>query len=138
MVNFLDDFINENGKSNRVSNYINKYRGEINKIYEDNKDDMVMFNLKRYEFMKEHPINGGTSLDDLIDHIDYIKNLVGIDFIGLGSDFDGGIVSPNEIYDATCYPNISARLFERGYTESEIRKILGLNFLRVLNKVCKK
>ena len=99
---------------------------------------MVMFNLKRYEFMKEHPINGGTSLDDLIDHIDYIKNLVGVDYIGLGSDFDGGIVCPNEIYDATCYPVITARLYERGYTEEEIRKISGLNFLRVLKQVCKK
>lgn len=138
MVNFLDDFINENGKSTRVANYYSRYKTEINKIYEEYKDDMIMYNVKRYEFMKENPINGGTTLDDLIDHIDYIKNLVGVDYIGLGSDFDGGIVSPNEIYDATCYPIITARLYERGYSEEEIRKISGLNFLRVLKQVCNK
>lgn len=138
MVNFLDDFINEGGKNTRVANYYAKYKSAIDKMYDESNGDMIAFNLKRYQFMKDNPIKGGTSLDDMIDHIDHIKALVGVDYIGLGSDFDGGIVPPNEIYDATCYPIISARLFERGYTGEEIRKILGLNFLRVLKKVCSK
>ena len=138
MINFLDDFINDGGKNTRVANYYSRYKSEINKMYDESNGDMIAFNLKRYQFMKENPIKGGTSLDDMIDHIDHIKALVGVDFIGLGSDFDGGIIPPNEIYDATCYPVISARLFERGYTGEEIRKILGLNFLRVLKQVCSK
>lgn len=138
MVNFLDDFINQNGKFNRVANYKAKYGKELDNLYNEYKDDLITFNVKRYEFMKAHPIDGGTSLDDLIDHIDHIKSLVGINHIGIGSDFDGGIVAPNEIYDATCYPVITARLWERGYTEEEIRKILGENFLRVLKQVCSK
>jgi membrane dipeptidase len=138
MINFLDDFINDGGKNIRVANYYSRYKSEINKMYDESNGDMIAFNLKRYQFMKENPIKGGTSLDDMIDHIDHIKTLVGIDYIGLGSDFDGGIVPPNEIYDATCYPVISARLFERGYSGEEIRKILGLNFLRVLKQVCSK
>ncbi len=138
MVNFLDDFINQNGKINRVANYNARYGKELDNLYKEYKDDLITFNIKRYEFMKSHPIEGGTSLDDLIDHIDHIKSLVGVNHIGIGSDFDGGIVAPNEIYDATCYPVITARLWERGYTEDEIRKILGENFLRVLKQVCKK
>ena len=138
MINFLDDFINEGGKNTRVASYYSKYKTEIDKMYAESNGDMVAFNMKRYQFMKDNPIKGGTSLDDMLDHIDYIKKLVGIDYIGLGSDFDGGIIPPNELYDATCYPVISARLFERGYTGEEIRKILGLNFLRVLKQVCSK
>ena len=138
MVNFLDDFINQNGKFNRVANYNARYGKELDNLYKEYKDDLITFNVKRYEFMKSHPIEGGTSLDDLIDHIDHIKSLVGVNHIGIGSDFDGGIVAPNEIYDATCYPIITARLWERGYKEDEIRKILGENFLRVLKQVCNK
>jgi len=135
MINFLDDFINEGGKNTRVANYYSRYKNEIDKMYAESNGDMVAFNMKRYQFMKENPIKGGTSIDDMIDHIDHIKSLVGVDYIGLGSDFDGGIVPPNEVYDATCYPIISARLFERGYTGEEIRKILGMNFLRVLKNI---
>jgi len=138
MINFLDDFINENGKNNRVANYNARYKNDIDKLYMENKNDLIAFNVKRYEFMNTHPIEGGTSLDDLIDHIDHIKSLVGVNHIGIGSDFDGGIVAPNEIYDATCYPVLTARLWERGYKEDEIRKILGENFLRVLKQVCNK
>ncbi len=138
MVNFLDDFINSNGKETRVKDYYARYKTELDRIYEENKGDLITFNKKRYNFILEHPVKGGTSLDDLIAHIDYIKNLVGVDYIGLGSDFDGGITPPIDVYDATCYPIITQRLAEKGYTEEEIRKILGLNFLRVLKQVCSK
>jgi membrane dipeptidase len=49
---------------------------------------------------------------------------------------DGGINSPYDVYDVTCYPLITQKLAERGYTEPEIRKVLGLNFLRVFKVVC--
>lgn len=138
MVNFLDDFINSNGKETRVRDYYARYKTELDRIYEENKGDLITFNKKRYNFILEHPVKGGTTLDDLIGHIDYIKNLVGVDYIGLGSDFDGGITPPIEVYDATCYPIITQRLAEKGYSEEDIRKILGLNFLRVLKQVCSK
>lgn len=138
MMNFLDDFINKNGKEIRVKDYYSRYRKELDEIYEESKGDLITFNKKRYNFILEHPVKGGTSLDDLIEHIDYIKNLVGVDYIGLGSDFDGGITPPIDLYDATCYPILTRKLAEKGYTEQDIRKILGLNFLRVLKQVCSK
>jgi microsomal dipeptidase-like Zn-dependent dipeptidase len=106
------------------------------KEIEENSTDLIDFNKKRYEYLSNNPAKGGTSIDYLIDHIDYIVKLVGIDYVGLGSDFDGSIYTPNEMYDATCYPIITKKLVERGYKEDEIRKILGLNFLRVFKKVC--
>jgi membrane dipeptidase len=135
-VNFLDEFIDQNAKANRVKSYYRVYKSELDEIYERDKNDLIKFNVDRDNFMTVHTINGGTSIDDLVNHIDHIKNLVGIDYIGLGSDFDGGITPPIDLYDATCYPLLTKKLAERGYKEEEIRKILGLNFLRVFKKVC--
>ncbi len=71
----------------------------------------------------------------LVDHIDHIAGLVGIDHVGLGSDFDGGQM-PANLTDASLLPNITRELLKRGYTESEIRKILGANTARALRVVC--
>jgi membrane dipeptidase len=138
MVNFLDDFIRSDAKSVRTSEYDVRNAKEINELYEKSGGDMIEFNKMRYEFMKSNPIKNGTSADDLIEHIDYLKNLVGTDYIGLGSDFDGGITPPADLYDATCYPLLTAKLAEKGCTGTEIKNILGLNFLRVLKKSEKK
>ena len=71
-------------------------------------------------------------LSMLIDHIDYIAKLVGVDYVGLGSDFDGINLTPQRLDDVTDYPLITKALAERGYSKKDIYKILGGNFLRVL------
>ncbi len=71
-------------------------------------------------------------LSKLIDHIDYIVKLVGIDYVGLGSDFDGINITPQELDDVTNYPLITKALLEKGYRKEDIAKILGGNLLRVL------
>lgn len=71
-------------------------------------------------------------LSMLIDHVDYIVKLVGVDYVGLGSDFDGINVTPLQLDDVTSYPIITKALVERGYSKKAITKILGGNFLRVL------
>lgn len=136
-VNFFCKFLDPSASTNRVSSIHNKYKNGIKSIENEFGDDLIEFNKKRYEYLTENKSDGGTPVDVLIDHIDYIVKLVGIDYVGLGSDFDGGIYTPNELYDATCYPIITKKLVERGYTEEDIRKILGLNFLRVFKQVCK-
>lgn len=70
-------------------------------------------------------------LATLIDHIDYVVKLVGDDYVGIGSDFDGVSVLPKEMDDVTFLPNITRELKKRGYTDASIRKILGGNFMRV-------
>lgn len=67
----------------------------------------------------------------LIDHIDYIVRLVGVDHVGLGSDFDGIEAAPKELNGVQDFPLITKALLERGYNKKSIRKILGENFLRV-------
>lgn len=136
MVNFYDEFIERNADVIRTQNAYQRYSKELKEIYDANSDDMIKFNLEREKFLSSTDLSGGVPLDRLIDHIDYIYKLVGADHIGFGSDFDGGVTPPNELYDGTCYPLITRKLVERGYTELEIRKILGLNFLRVFKQVC--
>ena len=72
-------------------------------------------------------------LSVVIDHIDYIVNLVGIDYVGLGGDFDGVESTAKGLDDVSAYPNITKALVERGYSDGDIQKILGLNVLRVLD-----
>ncbi|RMF87934.1 MAG: membrane dipeptidase [Nitrospinota bacterium] len=71
----------------------------------------------------------------ILDHIDYIVNLVGVEHVGLGSDFDGISVTPQGLEDISRVPLITAGLLERGYAEADIRKILGENWLRVFREV---
>ncbi len=72
------------------------------------------------------------TLSLLIDHIDYIVKLVGADYVGLGSDFDGINLTPAQLDDVTTYPLITKALVERGYSKKNITKILGGNLIRVL------
>jgi membrane dipeptidase len=67
----------------------------------------------------------------LLDHLDYIVNLIGVDHVGLGSDFDGIEAPPLELNGVEDLPLITKALLERGYSKKDIRKILGGNFLRV-------
>jgi membrane dipeptidase len=68
----------------------------------------------------------------ILDHLDYIVKLVGVDYVGMGSDFDGISFPPQQMDDVTAYPLITKALRERGYSKKDIRKILGENFIRVL------
>jgi len=72
------------------------------------------------------------TIDRLIDHIDHAVQVMGIDHVGLGSDFDGISVLPRPMKDATSLPELIRALGGRGYSDSDVRKILGENFLRVL------
>jgi hypothetical protein len=74
-------------------------------------------------------------LNSLIDHIDHIAKVAGIDHIGLGSDFDGVTSLPEGIDSVADLPKITQALLQRGYTREQIQKILGGNFLRVMREV---
>ena len=78
------------------------------------------------------PVDVGT----VCDHIDYIVNLVGPDFVCLGSDFDGVTMLPAGLTDCSMVPNITKELVDRGYTEPDLKKILGENFMRIFAQVC--
>jgi membrane dipeptidase len=71
----------------------------------------------------------------LVDHIDHIAKVAGIDHVGLGSDFDGGVTLPEGIRGVEDLPVITYELLRRGYSEQDILKILGGNFMRAFAEV---
>jgi membrane dipeptidase len=75
-------------------------------------------------------------VEQVADHVDHVKQLVGVDHVGLGSDFDGvGDTLPTGLKDVSQYPNLIRVLLERGYTDDEIEKICSGNSLRVWQAV---
>ncbi len=126
MINFGSSFLNrEWGKR---TNYIlqqirDKYRG-----------DFGMWGKMWDEMNQKDPLPPAT-LKDLIDHIDHVVRLVGPDYVGLGSDFDGVSALPVGMEDVSKLPAITYELLKRGYKEEDIRKILGGNLLRVMSEV---
>lgn len=87
------------------------------------------------EFRKKNPYPFAT-LDTVLDHIDHVVKLVGIDYVGIGSDYDGvGDSLPVGLKDVASYPNLIEGLLQRGYSEADIVKILSGNLLRVWREV---
>jgi len=87
------------------------------------------------EYLKRLP---AVSVARIVEHIDHIVKLVGIDHVGIGSDFDGIQAVPADLKSIADLPNLTAELLKRGYSESDIDKILGGNMLRVMEEVEKK
>jgi len=79
--------------------------------------------------------SGAATVEDAAECIDHIVKVAGIDHVGIGSDFDGITSTPQGLEDASKMPNLTLALLKRGYTEKDIRKIMGENFLRVVKEV---
>jgi membrane dipeptidase len=88
--------------------------------------------VRREEYAKRLP---SVSISRLVDHIDHVVKLVGIDHVGMGSDFDGVQSTLSDLADVSQLPNLTKELLRRGYSESEVDKILGGNMLRVMEEV---
>ncbi len=84
-------------------------------------------------FLSKKIIDGA---ERIVDHIDRVKEVAGIDYAALGSDFDGFICLPRGLKDVSDLPVLTQLMLDRGYSEEDIRKVLGLNFLRVYQEVC--
>ena len=85
--------------------------------------------VRREEYLKRLP---PVSVARIVDHIDHVVKLVGIDHVGIGSDFDGIQAVPADLKSVADLPNLTAELLKRGYSENNIDKILGGNMLRVM------
>jgi membrane dipeptidase len=90
--------------------------------------------VRREEFLKRLP---PVSVSRVVDHIDHIVKLVGIDHVGVGSDFDGIQAMVSDLATVADLPNLTRELLRRGYSESDVEKILGGNMLRVMEETAK-
>ena len=128
-VNFYSGFL-DSSYERKKSAFFSDHKKEVDSLTSARVPDYL---VEAFLFLKypEEVSQMRPPLSLLIDHIDYIKNLAGIDHVGLGSDFDGIESAPLGLNDVTSYPLIAAALKERGYSRKELAKVLGGNLLRV-------
>ncbi len=94
-------------------------------------DDEAGYQAARRDRMSGLEIDRGT-VADVADHIEHLVRVAGVDHVGIGSDFDGVELVPDGLEDASCFPAISAELLARGWAETDLRKVLGHNAMRVV------
>lgn len=128
-LNFYSGFVDSSFRDKNNA-FIRKHQAEKDELLKQNPSDFYA-NLKLHEKYKEEMDNVRPSLSLLIDHLDHIVSLIGVDHVGIGSDFDGINSSPRELNDVTDMPLITQELLKRGYSKKDVRKILGGNFIRV-------
>ena len=129
-VNFNPPFI-DSSFAKKENSFFQHHKIETDSLVKAGMNGWVMENYLYSKYKDEaNAIRPPLSL--LMQHIEYIIRLVGIDYVGLGSDFDGINLTPQQLDDVTTYPLITKALVEKGYSKKDINKILGGNFLRVL------
>ncbi|NNE48073.1 MAG: membrane dipeptidase [Rhodothermales bacterium] len=129
MINFGSDFLDREYDvvSTRLRKRINK-RIEKKGLERFSDEGFRMFS----EFRKANPVG---SVTDVVRHIKHVAQLVGVDHVGLGSDFDGVFSLPVGLQDVGDYPNLIAALLDDGFSDDDVRKICGENFMRVWQQI---
>ncbi|MDJ0794163.1 MAG: dipeptidase [Woeseiaceae bacterium] len=128
-INFGSSFISEESRAYGEAMFA---AGRAHQLEHPELDESFLYREFPRLYAAEHGPFPYASLDDVLDHFDHVVELVGIDHVGIGSDYDGvGDSLPVGLKDVSAYPNLVAGLLERGYSEEDVRKILGENLLRV-------
>ena len=108
----------------------NARRAELEYLYTGQPDSVQVY-MHVWQRNNTPPV---ATLEHVADHIDYIRDRIGVDYIGIGGDYDGISLLPRGLEDVTTYPDLFAELLLRGYTPEDLKKIAGLNVLRVMRE----
>lgn len=129
-LNFYSAFIDSSFK-NREKIFLQNKQSEIKELIAKGmqKEYAQALVVDKY---KDESLAIQPPMSMLLDHLDYIVNRIGVDHVGMGSDFDGISASPRELTDVTTYPLITKALLEKGYSKKDVTKIMGGNLLRVM------
>jgi membrane dipeptidase len=127
MVCFLPSYVNEVDRKDAELAKV-----ERDRLMELHGEDVAKVNAGMAEWRKTHPGSNAATLSDVADHIDHIRKVIGVDYIGVGGDFDGFTGGIKGLEDVSKYPDLLAELLRRGYSKDDIKKIAGLNVLRAL------
>ncbi|MCM3904447.1 MAG: dipeptidase [Pyrinomonadaceae bacterium] len=128
MVNFYPGFIDKNVVA-ASKERDDRLKAQVDELRATYKDDSKRLGEELNKLLAANPLPA-TPLSALIDHFDHIAKIAGIDHVGIGSDFDGVPSLPVGMEDISKLPNITYELLKRGYSETDIKKILGDNFMR--------
>ncbi len=127
MVNYFSGFVVP--ESAKLMTDMFQIRRELKQKFPKDSD----FNREYNRWKSSHKMKPGT-IHDVVDHIDHIAKVAGVAHVGIGSDFDGVSTLPTQLEDVATYPLITQALLDRGYTDSQIKKIMGGNLMRVLRE----
>jgi len=131
MINFYTLFIDEKTVAPQSAERDRRLQAQQDAINEKYKDDPERRAEESDKLEAANPLPP-LPISKLIDHFDHVVKIAGIDHVGIGSDFDGTVDVPQDAEDVSMLPNITYELLKRGYSERDIRKILGENLLRAL------
>jgi membrane dipeptidase len=132
MINFYPAFLDE--RTNREQNERSRrLKPQLDALQAKHKDNSEAYNEAERELFAANPIYM-PSYTRIVDHIDHIKNVGGIDYVGIGSDYDGIPFLPAGMNGMEDLPLVTYEMLRRGYSEQDIRKVLGENFLRAFAK----
>lgn len=130
MINFGSTFVDQKSRDWRTK--MGEKRKVVEQEFGEDSDKAEKFE-DQYRQKSPFPF---ADVNTVVEHIDYVVQLVGIDHVGIGSDYDGvGDSLPIGLKDVSTYPNLVQKLLDKGYSETDIEKILGANLLRVWKKV---
>src|SRR5712691_5272672 len=129
-VNFYSLFVDQKTVAPQADERDKRLRAQQDALTSKYADDPERLSEENDKLEAANPLPP-LPLSKLIDHIDHIAKVAGVDHVGLGADFDGANDFPEGARDVSMFPNITYELLKRGYSEQDIRKILGENFLRV-------
>ena len=132
MINFYTAFLDARSRKEENERSA-KLKPQIDALREQFKGDPVGFNEAERKLLAQHPVYVPTYAR-IVDHIDHIKNVAGIDYVGLGSDYDGIGGLPEGMSGAEDTAVVTYEMLRRGYSEGDIQKVLGLNFLRAFER----
>jgi membrane dipeptidase len=132
-VNFYSQFVDVTTVKPQDAARSEKLRAQQAELNEKYKDDPERLSEESDKLEAANPLPP-LPISKLIDHIDHIVKVAGIDHVGIGADFDGANDMPEGARDVSMLPNITYELLKRGYSEQDIRKILGENLLRVMTQ----
>jgi membrane dipeptidase len=133
-VNFYTEFLDAATVGPQSDARTTRLKAEQDAINEKYKDDPERRGEESDKLEAANPLPP-LPISKLIDHIDHIVKVAGIDHVGIGADFDGANDMPEGARDVSMLPNITYELLKRGYSEKDIQKILGENLLRVFGEV---
>lgn len=133
-VNFYTEFLDAATVGPQSDARTTRLKAEQDAINEKYKDDPERRGEESDKLEAANPLPP-LPISKLIDHIDHIVKIAGIDHVGIGADFDGANDMPEGARDVSMLPNITYELLKRGYSEKDIQKILGENLLRVFGEV---
>ncbi len=133
MINFYPSFLD--ARTNKEENERSaRLKPQIDALKEQYKNDSKGYNDAERKLLDANPIYVAP-YTRIVDHIDHIKQVAGIDYVGIGSDFDGVPFLPAGMNGAEDLPLVTYEMLRRGYTETEIRKVLGENLLRAMSQM---